>query len=402
MGVPFYQGSQDAALDLCRRVKAARPGIRVIGGGPLMTARYGPLLETGAIDFGVIGEGELAALEIASSPEGVPENLDSIAFVKNGRVEYNGNRRHVENLDELPFTDYSLIDMRPYFEMHDRLSVPRSVFMTTSRGCAYKCTFCASPNLWPGRVRRYSPARVLDEMSRHRNAFGEINIGFLDDSFLADKKWLAEFFDGVKKTGATYSCIGRADHIGPEEAGLLAATGCRFVSMGVESGSARVQALIKKRLDLSRVRSAVSLLSAKKIYCRCFFMTGFPGETVGEMAETVNLAVDLKKAGMTDCTFFITNLYAGTELSARYDESLWRSKIYRCGADASQEPSADVSSEKLRRYSSVPDADLNEFLDREALVGLVKLAYAKIEKCEYISVSEIEALAGAGEGGDAA
>jgi len=404
MGVPFYQGSHEAALELCRKVKSGNPGIIIAGGGPLMTARYDALLGTGAVDLGVVGEGELPIYEIASASRNGRVNRDNvtssdaIAFPGESGPIFNENRRHVENLDELPFIDYSLIDMAPYFKMQDELEVPRSVFMTTSRGCAYKCTFCASPNLWPGRVRRYSPARVLAEMEFHARNFGKINIGFLDDSFFADKKWLAEFFAGAAKTETTYSCIGRADHIGPEEAELLGATGCRFVSMGVESGSARMQKLIRKKLDLSKVRGAVSRLSSKGIYCRCFFMAGFPDETVEEMAETINLAVDLKKAGMTDCTFFIANLYAGTELSSNYDSGLWRSKIYRGGE---RETGGGFSDEKMLRYSSVPDADLNPFLDRSQLVALVKTAYSRINRLEYITASEILKLTETARGGGA-
>ena len=397
LGVAFYQGSNESVLNLCAEVKKIAPSITIIGGGPLMTASAEKILEFDSVDIGVIGEGEITLFKILTSPPDKYDEIDGLAYKKDGRIFWNARHEYIQNLDELPFLDYSLIDMNPYFELQKALSVPRSVFMTTSRGCAYRCTYCASPFLWPGKVRRHSVKRVIAEIKFQREKFGKINIGFLDDSFFADRNWVLEFFDEIAKVDVNYSCIGRADHLDEEKIKRLAETGCNFVSMGVETGSREKQKELKKFLDLDTVTRNVSLFDKYNIYCRCFFMIGFPDETFEEMAETINFAVDLKKNKMRDCTFFVTNLYAGTEMSKRFEDKLWKTQIYfdrekTAPGSLVSVVKKDFSDEKFSRYSSVPAVNINPYLNNVQLVELVKTAYRKINALEYISPDEIEAF----------
>ncbi len=394
LGVAFYQGSQDTVLRLCSEVKKLASSIKTIGGGPLMTAVAEKILSYESIDIGVIGEGEISLYEILTAPADNYDAIDGIAYKKDGNIKINPKISHITDLDILPFLDYSLIDMHPYFALQEKLSVPRLIFLTTSRGCAFRCTYCASPVLWPGKVRRHSVGRIIAEIKYHTQKFGKINIGFLDDSFFADKNWVSEFFDEIVKIGVNYSCIGRADHIDEETVRRLAETGCNFVSMGVETGSVKKQKELKKFLNLDAVIRNVRLFHKHNIYCRCFFMIGFPDETMEEMAETINFAVELKKNEMSDCTFFVTNLYAGTEMSKKFEDKLWKTQIYYDNQNATSEASTvqkDFAEEKFLRYSSVPAVNINPFLNNLQLVELVKTAYKKINDKQYISVAEIEA-----------
>ena len=397
IGAAFYQGSMDAVLNFCAEAKKIAPQVKIIGGGPLMTALPEKILSYPHVDIGVIGEGEETLYRLLTEAPGDYGAIDGIAYRSDGSIKVNPKTSYIENLDALPFLDYSLIDMRPYFDLQKKLDVPRSIFMTTSRGCAFRCTYCASPFLWPGRVRRHSVDRIISEIVYHRDKLGKINIGFLDDSFFADKKWISEFLDKIPGTGLSYSCIGRADHISEETAGRLSETGCNFVSIGVETGSEKKQKELKKFLSLDAVMRTVRLFHEKNIYCRCFFMIGFPGETLSEMAETINFAVELKKNGMRDCTFFVTNLYAGTEMSKDFEEELWKTMIYQggkiaAGENANKRGVNDFGEEKFSRYSSVPAVNINQNLTNVQLVELVKTAYDKINSGLYISEAEIEAL----------
>jgi radical SAM superfamily enzyme YgiQ (UPF0313 family) len=397
VGAAFYQGSMDAVLKFCAEMKKLSPEIKIIGGGPLMTALSEKVISYPQIDIGVIGEGEETLYRLLTGAPGDYGAIDGIAFKTDGSIKVNPKTSFIENLDSLPFLDYSLIDMQPYFDLQKKLDVPRSIFMTTSRGCAFRCTYCASPFLWPGRVRRHSVDRIIDEIMYHRSKFRKINIGFLDDSFFADKKWISEFLDKIPGTGLSYSCIGRADHINEETIGRLAETGCNFVSIGVETGSENKQKELKKFLSLGTVMKTVRLFHRHNIYCRCFFMIGFPGETFSEMAETINFAVELKKNGMRDCTFFVTNLYAGTEMSKNFEEELWKTMIYQSGENTAGETpkvhtAKDFGEEKFIRYSSVPAVNINQYLTNVQLVELVKIAYGKINDGQHISEAEIEAL----------
>lgn len=378
VGIPFYQGTEATASALCKALRQELPQIRIVGGGPLLTAMPQRIIEEQLVDFAISGEGEKALEAVIRADR--PAAARTIAV----------NGQEIVELDDLPFLDYSLVDMSGYFALQEALKVPRSVFMTTSRGCACRCTYCASPRLWPGKVRRYSVNRVLREVAAHGQEYGAINIGFLDDSFFSDRHWLNDFFAGIAGMGVTYSCIGRADHIDADIAANLKKTGCNFVSMGVETASPQRQKALRKFLDLNRVRSTVSFLAEQKIYSRCFFMLGFPDETPEEMAATVNFAIELKQLGMSDCTFFPVVLYAGTELSQKYGADLWQSQIHLATADAA--PVACLAGEKLARYSSVPAADVNVFFNHEQMVQVVQQAYGAVERMQPLLVTELQEI----------
>ncbi|MFZ2958629.1 MAG: radical SAM protein [Candidatus Ozemobacteraceae bacterium] len=429
LGIPFYQGSRETALSLCREVKRTMPEIVIIGGGPLMTTFFDDLLLDPALDVGVIGEGEITLEELiragptadfASIPglayrepgEGQGENprlsgssspLADSSFHSEGapslevRIVRSADREPIESLDTLPFLEYGLIDQKPYYDFQERLSMPRWLFLSSSRGCPFKCVFCATPVLWPGKMRRLSVERLMAEIRHQRSLDPGIGIGFMDDSFFSDKPWLNRFFDAIARENIRYCCIGRADHLETGDVKKLAQTGCHYVALGVETGNQARQNTIRKYLDLSKVRAAVQALAAHEIICKCFFMLGFPDETPAEMVETVNFAVDLKRLGMDECNIFPVSLYPGTELAKGHDRSAFRSEIYK-GFDPENRridtlaEDEDKGEKRLSIYASVPTVDLNPWLDQGALLELVKLAYNKVEAKEDLTIEEVNAL----------
>jgi radical SAM superfamily enzyme YgiQ (UPF0313 family) len=381
IGISCYQTTINETLSLCDEVRRRLPGIKIIGGGPLMTTSHDQLMRLGKIDIGVIGEGELTLCELLQSDLSSVHTVAGIAYRKNGETILTPKRPHIPNLDSLPYLDYSLVDMDIYWKNQSEMEIPKSVFITTSRGCAYQCSFCSTATLWPGKIRRYSVGRIVKEISRLRAIYKDVNISFMDDSFFADKKWLSSFFQKIAPMSLTYGCIGRADHLNEDMVAQLKHTGCRYVGIGVETGVQSRQKKLKKHLDLTKVELSVAWLGRYAILTKCYFMLGFPDETVEEMAETINFAVKLKRLGMSDCTIFAVNLFAGTELSRHYEEALWQSKVYD-----------GQGHKKLSIYSSIPDVSLNPYVSRQQLLALIKLAYEKIEAIAEISPAEIVTL----------
>lgn len=395
LGVPLYQGTRETAIRLCREAKRRFPHICIIGGGPLMTTFSEDLMREEAIDAGVLGEGEITLTELLETPDPTLwPRIPGLALrnVKED-VFMTPPRQRIEPLDSLPFLDTSQPDLQAYYAFHEKLGMPRWLFLSSSRGCPFRCVFCATPVLWPGPMRRLSVPRLIEEIRFHRRNDPDLGIGFMDDSFFSDKSWLNEFFRAIRPEKLRYCCIGRADHLDAQDAAHLAETGCHYVALGVETGNQSRQKTIRKYLDLGKVESAVRALSSHGIIAKCFFMLGFPGETPAEMAETINFAVMLKKAGMSECNFFPVSVYPGTELAAGLDRSAFRSGIY-AGYDRENRPveafSAEARGEKrLSIYANIPTADINEYLTHEQLLELVKTAYIKVESTESITVGEI-------------
>lgn len=398
LGVPFYQGSRETAVRLCREAKKLLPKLLIIGGGPLMTTFSEDLMLEHCIDAGVIGEGELTLTELLETPDrgdwpGIPGLALRDAA---GNVFKTPPRAPIEPLDSLPFLDTDQPDLQPYYKFHEKLGMPRWLFLSSSRGCPFRCVFCATPVLWPGPMRRLSVPRLIEEIRFHRRDDPTLGIGFMDDSFFSDKRWLNEFLSAIAPENLRYCCIGRADHLDAQEAEKLAKTGCHYVALGVETANQARQKTIRKFLDLDKVEATVRSLSANGILTKCFFMLGFPGETPAEMAETINFAVTLRKAGMSECNFFPVSIYPGTELATGCSASAFTSGIY-AGYDRENKPisafDAEARGEKrLSIYANIPTADINEFLTHAQLLSLVKTAYVKVEKAESITPEEVLAI----------
>lgn len=388
IGLPFYQASLKTASELVHRLKSENPSIKIIGGGPSITIEYDRILREAGLDLAVIGEGERTLEEIILAGESDFGAIDGLSYLSEGELLTNAPRAHLEDLDSLPFLDYSALKMDVYFDYQRRQNTPPSIFVTTSRGCPHRCTFCATPLLWPGHVRRYSPRRVVDEIIYQRRQYPGISIGFLDDSFFSDRKWLEELFGLISSLKIRYHCIGRMDNLDSGLISTLAATGCDFIAFGVETGSDRRQKAIKKFLNLGKLEENLRILSKFEIVTKGFFMLGFPDETPGDMADTINLAAHLKRIGMKRFSIFPLIAYPGTEIAIKNKISNFDSSIYESCIEDIRD-TGDFGERSIAMYSTIPGMDINPYLSHEAIIRLVKLAYNRIEQNRGVTVEEI-------------
>lgn len=393
VGVPLYHATLETTFALLRRLREVAPDLPLVGGGPTFSIEPEKFLASGLFDVGILGEGEETLLEVLEAlARGDRPEIPGAAWWHGDHATMGPPRPAMRDLDALPFLDFSPLAMDVYFAYQQRMGIPPTWFMTTSRGCAYRCTYCTTPMLWPGKVRRLSPARVLAEIAHHARTFPGASVGFLDDSFFADRVWLEEFIRGVADLGVNYTCIGRIDHLDPELIDAIAASGCTYVAVGVETGNQLRQRRLKKHLSLDKLRRNITEFARHDLTTKCFFMLGFPDETLDEMAETINLAVELKTLGMGTCSFFPVIVYPGTELAATHGVLEFASSIHPEYA-AHLPTEADPGHRGLSMYSTVPCSDSNPHLSHGQLVELVNLAYRKVDRREPITQEEIAALA---------
>ena len=243
-------------------------------------------------------------------------------------------------------------------------------------------------------MRRCSVPRIIREIQYQSARYPSSGIGFMDDSFFSDKSWLDEFFTAIEPLRIHYCCIGRADLLEPLEIERLAATGCHYVALGVETGDKDRQKKIKKFLNLDKVKRNVELLARRKILTKCFFMLGFPDETPVEMLVTINFAVACARLGMNECNFFPVSIYPGTELARGLNEDWFRSSVYHAFDLQNQavedlKPGENRGEKRLSIYAGIPDADINQYLSRDGLLELIKLSYNKVEAREELGPDEL-------------
>ena len=389
VGIPLYYASLDVAFDLVSRLEGSSPTLQIVGGGPCMTMEPERMMREGRFDFGVVGEGEetlaelLAVRAAGRSAEGIP----GLALREGDRVTVSPRRPAIANLDLLPYLDYSVVDNDFYFRAQEKAHVPRTLFLTSSRGCSFRCSYCCTPHLWPGGTRRYSPRRLADEMAFHKPRFPGADFGFCDDSFFSSREWLLEFIERVGPLGVKYQCIGRADHLGPALIGPLVASGLSYVAFGVETGTRHRQRSLGKNVDFDALIRNIRELAAYNVTTKCFFMLGFPDETPAEMAETINLASTLKRHGMTSFSIFPVTVYPGTELAKQFVLP-----PFRCGLDAHL---PEIIRDDLGidgQKDALLDSPFNPSMSYRQLFDLVSMAYERVERAETVQVEEIERL----------
>lgn len=411
VGIPFYQATRETALTLCREIRRRFPEIWIVAGGALVTTFYTNLQSQPEIDICIVGEGEITLTELLTSQLSMQRTdkadlsclagLPGLAYMDGGKPVFTGPRPPIEDLDCLPFIDFKLIDIHGYFAYHASIDMSSWLFLTTSRGCHCRCTFCATPVLWPDGLRRQSVPRLLAEIVHQRQLFPQAQFGFMDDSFFTDKAWLHDFCTGIKPLNVKYCCIGRADHLEAADVAGLADSGCIYVALGIETGNQARQRTLKKYLDLNRVRNSVRLLAEKQIFCKGFFMLGFPDETPEEMIETINLAIELQQLGMGECNFFPVSIYPGTELAEQCSETTYTSTVYQqANTDikntkdsVNTENGSNIGETKLMRYANIPDSDVNRYFSKAQLLEIIKLAYRKVESGEQASLAEFPQFA---------
>jgi radical SAM superfamily enzyme YgiQ (UPF0313 family) len=182
----------------------------------------------------------------------------------------------------------------------------------TTRGCPYRCAYCPAGGT---KLRRRSPKLVADEIERAQS-LGINDILFFDEIFALDHKRVKELCDEFKRRRLTarWNVRTRITDITPEIAGIMRSAGCNLIQFGIESGTDRIQRLMKKNLNLGEALDKMRIVQDAGILTYGNFMIGSPTETEEEMNETIEYAIQLK---LDFAVFGITNLLPKTQYYER-------------------------------------------------------------------------------------
>ncbi len=323
ISIPFstQSGNAIAILNICKKIN---PKIIVVFGGPDSSARYESLLKETACDYCVIGEGEQTFFEfIKNFNSNIPlTNIDGLAYKNSETVDYKP-RKFLDNLDDLPFPAYDLIEMEAYLKnkylYKNRSLIKNSISIITSRGCPYDCIFCAI-KLHMGKKYRYnSPTYVINHLKLLINEYKITNFHFEDDNFSLNAHRFNEILDKIIKDKLnlkwdTPNGI-RADTLDFNLLKKIKKSGCKKLTIAIESGNQDVlDKIIKKRISLDSMLEIVKYCKKLKINTGSFYVIGFPGESIENMKETANLALKLlRKYDVLPC-LLVAIPFHGTEL----------------------------------------------------------------------------------------
>src|ERR1700754_1779261 len=173
---------------------AKERGCAVIVSSSDSTDHFENYLDKGA-DFILIGEGEATLLELTHAIDNQATDfstIEGIAFKNRGAVIKTVRRKVLKDLDALPFPAWDLIDIAPYRNMWMKSSGYFSLNMGTTRGCPFKCNWCAKP-IYGNRYNSRSPRNVVRELQWLKEQYHFDHIWFCDDIFGLKPGWVQEF-----------------------------------------------------------------------------------------------------------------------------------------------------------------------------------------------------------------
>ncbi len=319
---------------------ANRRGIPIAAHGSDATDRAGEYLRAGFFAV-IIGEAESALLELARRRQ-----VDEFRGLL-------GNTARAVNadLDALPLPAWDLVDMENYRRTWTQAHGYFSLNMATSRGCPYRCNWCAKP-IFGQKYRCRSARSVAAELLHLKTVYRPDRIWFADDIFALSPKWTADFADVVAEFDAAvpFRMQSRCDLMTLPGAVALKRAGCAEVWMGCESGSQKILDAMEKGIRVDQIYTARENLRANGIRAGFFLQFGYPGEGWSEIEATVRMVRETKPDDIgisvsypLPGTVFHRNVFRGIGPGANWSDSAdlamifagpYPSEFYRALADA--------------------------------------------------------------------
>ena len=286
---------REAALSMIAMAKKNK--CRIIISGSDSTDHFEKYLNAGA-DFVLIGEGELTLLELVNAINSGNKDLSCIqglVYRKNNEIIRTASRSLIKDLDQLPIPAWDLLNIEPYRQSWVRHAGYFSINMATTRGCPFKCNWCAKP-IYGNRYNSRSPGNVVQEIKLLNEKFSIDHIWFCDDIFGLKPGWVQDFADILEKENLklNFKIQCRADLLLEENyINDLARAGCTNIWIGAESGSQKILNSMDKGITVEQVYRATRLLKKHRIHPSFFIQFGYPGETREDIEMTIQMINDL-------------------------------------------------------------------------------------------------------------
>lgn len=280
--------------------------------------------------------------------------VKGIGYKEGGNTFINDDYPYIENLNNLPFPDRSILPKSKYFNP----IISRMPYTTaeTSRGCPGKCSFCTAPKMYGGHLRCRSAEKVVEEIE-YLTGLGYKEIYYRDETWTTfrerNKQLLAKMIQ--RKYDITWICNVRAGTVDKDTLKSMKKAGCHLIKVGVESGSQHILDRSNKKIKISDTADLFRWAKEVGINTHAHLMIGMPGEDRKSIETTIHFIKAIKP---TTIDVGICTPYPGTDL---FDELITVYPAIKDGTETSLE-NLHISGRFNEHYTSLSSKEIELFL----------------------------------------
>jgi radical SAM superfamily enzyme YgiQ (UPF0313 family) len=376
------------ARRFAQALRARIPDCPIIIGGIHATTDPESCLEVA--DVVVRGEGEetlLELLECLGSPgrDGLA-HIKGIVYRQDEKVVHTDVRQPLQDLDAIPYPGHLPDALYVVHEGRIRcISEPQirkryaryqGTFLSvvSSRGCPFSCSYCCNSSLralyGPCGVRNRAPGKVIEEIAQEVRGHPHIlYVNFQDDCFmLHPTEWLAEFARGyADEVGIPFIVRTTPRHITREKLVLLREAGLRWVFMGLQTGSDRVnQQIYGRNVTADEFLEAARTVSGLGLSPWYDVILDNPFETEEEHLATIDVLLRTPRPFQLD--LFSLDYFPGTEIRKRaLEEGI---EVPELGTKSYTEPEPAMINRYIRMSATLPPWLVRRLVDgRHSTLG---------------------------------
>lgn len=330
IGFSTWCHSYPSSILLAKKIKERDSSRNILFGGPQATILDRETMATFPfVDFVLRGEADLTVVDcveaiLTSHPERLA-SVPGLSFRPQGsstNIYRNEMLPNISDLDSLPIPAYDLLT--PNSE--------RPISLDVGRGCPFKCTFCTTNDFFSKSYRVKTAKRIITEIEHLQRTAGANSFDFTHDMFTLNRKFLMPFLKELseyreeKRNWFEWSCSARVDCVDRELLQAMFNAGCRGIFFGIESGSDRMQKIIKKHIRIAKGFSSVDDCIAVGMRATTAFIAGFPEEERCDIDATLRAAIEMGAKGAKPQMSLLsllpqTPLYDQHKASLEYDNS---------------------------------------------------------------------------------
>ncbi len=278
VGVSIFTCKLHSALNTLRLVKEVDPAVKTCVGGAHATAGPGELIENEHIDAVFTGYAD------HTFPRWIEEGAPG------GIMEGSGSEMGIA---ELPYVRRQALMFPEHYTQRDLSQI------MTSRGCVGRCTFCSNPFMWSGKPKFRTSESIRAELTELREEWGITSVLVGDSSFSDIPSECKRVAGLLKEAGMRWSANVRWSTVTRDLLECFMDCGCYRISVGLESGSDKVLRYMKKGCTKEIIRRKAKMINDLGLEWQLFTITGFPVETVEDMRETVELALEINPTSVS-------------------------------------------------------------------------------------------------------